>query len=65
MELFEALVSIVRCVLSNHSTQQTFVMYVDRDRGAGVSLGVSDLTSDLKKKRKDEKVRLLTLHDLL
>ena len=39
-------------------------MYVDRDRGAGVSLGVSDLTSDLKKKRKDEKVGILTLHDL-
>ena len=31
-------------------------MYVDRDRGAGVTLGVSDLNSDLKKKRKDEKV---------
>ena len=36
--------------------QSTFVMYVDRDRGAGVTLGVSDLNSDLKKKRKDEKV---------
>ena len=40
-------------------------MYVDRDRGAGVSLGVSDLTSDLKKKRKDEKVGLLTSPDLI
>ena len=56
--------NIFQCVISNHSTQQTFVMYVDRDRGAGVSLGVSDLTSDLKKKRKDEKVGLLTSHDL-
>ena len=34
-------------------------MYVDRDRGAGVTLGASDLTSDLKKKRKDEKVGAL------
>ena len=31
-------------------------MYVDRDRGAGVTLGATDLTSDLKKKRKDEKI---------
>ena len=31
-------------------------MYVDRDRGAGVTLGAADLTSDLKKKRKDEKI---------
>ena len=31
-------------------------MYVDRDRGAGVTLGAADLTSDLKRKRKDEKI---------
>ena len=32
-----------------------YVMYIDRDRAAGVTMGASDLTSDLKKKRKDEK----------
>ena len=32
----------------------TYVMYVDRDRGAGVTMGASDLNSDLKKKRKEE-----------
>ena len=31
-------------------------MYVDRDRGAGVTLGVSDLNADLRKKKKEEKV---------
>ena len=39
--------------------QSTFVMYVDRDRGAGVSLGATDLNSDLKKQRKDEKIGAL------
>ena len=33
----------------------TYVMYVDRDRGAGVTMGASDLNSDLRKKRKEEK----------
>ena len=41
--------------MEKEAEKATFVMYVDRDRGAGVSLGATDLTSELKKKKKEER----------
>lgn len=41
--------------MEREAEKATFVMYVDRDRGAGVSLGATDLTSELKKKKKEER----------
>ena len=41
--------------MEKEAEKAAFVMYVDRDRGAGVSLGATDLTSELKKKKKEER----------
>ena len=35
-------------------TETTYVMYIERDRAAGVSMGASDPHSDLRKKKHDE-----------
>ena len=36
-------------------SEPSYVMYIDRDRAAGVTMGASDLTSDLRKKKKEDK----------